>query len=66
MRAVACSPVRRRKRFCSIGCLEWTKRQVPDIETVNVPGTHSDFVFTSREQVMTAMRRFLTESVPES
>ncbi len=46
--------------------IEWIKRQVPGIEIVNVPGTHSDFVFTSREQVVTAMRRFLTELVPKS
>lgn len=63
---MACGLVRRRSRFCSIGCLEWIKRQVPDIDIVNVPGTHSDFIFTSREQVVTAMRRFLTESVPKS
>jgi hypothetical protein len=26
---------------------------------VKVPGTHKDFVFTSREQVVSAMQRFL-------
>jgi hypothetical protein len=46
--------------------IERVKRQLPGIEIVNVPGTHMDFVFLSREQVVTAMRRFLTESVPQS
>jgi len=46
--------------------IERVKRELPGIEIVNVPGTHMDFVFTSREQVVTAMRRFLTESVPQS
>ena len=39
--------------------IEQVKRQLPGIEIVNVPDTHMDFVFTSREQVVTAMRRFL-------
>lgn len=63
---MVCGIVRRRNRFCSIGRLEWIKRQVPDIDIVNVPGTHLDFVFTSREQVVTAIRRILTESVSKS
>jgi hypothetical protein len=46
--------------------IERIKRQLPGIEIVNVPGTHMGFVFISREQVVTAMRRFLTESVPQS
>jgi hypothetical protein len=46
--------------------IERIKRQLPGIEMVNVPGAHMDFVFISREQVVTAMRRFLTESVPHS
>lgn len=46
--------------------IERVKRQLPGIEIVNVPGTHMDFVFSSREQVVTAMQRFLTKSVPQS
>jgi pimeloyl-ACP methyl ester carboxylesterase len=46
--------------------IEQVKRQLPGIEVVNVAGTHGDFLFISREQVVTAMRRFLTESVPKS
>lgn len=35
------------------------RREIPGIEIVRVPGTHPDFVFTSRDQVVQAMRRFL-------
>ena len=35
------------------------RREIPGIEIVRVPGTHPDFVFNSREQVVAAMRRFL-------
>ena len=45
--------------------IERVKRQLAGIEIVNVPGTHMDFIFTSREQVVNAMRRFLSESVPQ-
>jgi pimeloyl-ACP methyl ester carboxylesterase len=40
------------------------RRELPGVEIVTVPGTHMDFVFTSRELVMTAMRRFLLGSPP--
>jgi pimeloyl-ACP methyl ester carboxylesterase len=46
--------------------IERIKRQLPGIEVVKVPGTHMDFVLNAREQVVTAMRRFLTESGPKS
>jgi pimeloyl-ACP methyl ester carboxylesterase len=39
--------------------VERVRRELSNLETVNVPGTHMDFLFTSREQVVTAMRRFL-------
>lgn len=39
--------------------IERVRREVPSVEIVKVPGTHKDFVFTSREQVVTAMQRFL-------
>jgi hypothetical protein len=39
--------------------IERVRREVPSVETVKVPGTHKDFVFTSREQVVSAMQRFL-------
>ena len=39
--------------------LERVRRELSNVETVQVPGTHMDFLFTSREQVVTALRRFL-------
>jgi pimeloyl-ACP methyl ester carboxylesterase len=42
--------------------IERARRELPNMEIVNVPGTHADFVFTSREQVVAAMRRFLSGS----
>lgn len=35
------------------------RRELPNVEIVSVPGTHMDFVFTSRRPVVAAMRRFL-------
>lgn len=35
------------------------RRELSQVEIVDVPGTHADFVFRSREQVVAAMRRFL-------
>ena len=35
------------------------QRELPGVEIVKVPGTHKDFVFTSREEVVSVMRRFL-------
>jgi hypothetical protein len=32
---------------------------LPGAEIVKVPGTHKDFVFTSRERVVSAMQHFL-------
>ena len=45
--------------------IERVRRELPNVEIVNVPGTHVDFPFTSREQVVTAMRRFLGASLPQ-
>jgi pimeloyl-ACP methyl ester carboxylesterase len=39
--------------------IERVRRELPSVEIVKVPGTHKDFVFTSREQVVAAMQRFL-------
>jgi pimeloyl-ACP methyl ester carboxylesterase len=39
--------------------IERVRRALRSVEIVKVPGTHKDFVFTSREQVVSAMRRFL-------
>jgi len=36
------------------------KKEVEQVETLTVPGTHADFVITSRDQVAEAMVRFLT------
>ncbi len=38
------------------------RRELPGIEIVDVPGTHMDFVFTSRDQIAAAMRKFLGAS----
>jgi pimeloyl-ACP methyl ester carboxylesterase len=35
------------------------RRELPAVEIMRVPGTHKDFVFTSRKQVVGAMQRFL-------
>jgi pimeloyl-ACP methyl ester carboxylesterase len=40
--------------------IERVRRELPSVEIVKVPGTHKDFVFTSREQVVSAMQRFLS------
>src|SRR5260370_32750577 len=37
--------------------IERARRVLPSVEIVKVPGTHKDFVFTSREQVVGAMPR---------
>jgi pimeloyl-ACP methyl ester carboxylesterase len=45
--------------------IERVRRELPNVEIVNVPGTHADFVFTSREQVVGAIRPFLSGSAPQ-
>lgn len=45
--------------------IERVRRELSNVEIVNVPGTHLDFIFTSREQVVAAMRRFLGASTPQ-
>jgi pimeloyl-ACP methyl ester carboxylesterase len=42
--------------------MERVRRELPNVEIVNVPGTHMDFAFTCREQVVAAMQRFLSGS----
>jgi pimeloyl-ACP methyl ester carboxylesterase len=39
--------------------VERVRRELGGVEIVNVAGTHMDFLFTAREQVVGAMRRFL-------
>jgi hypothetical protein len=39
--------------------IERVRRELSNVEIVSVPGTHMDFLFTSRDQVVTAVRRFL-------
>jgi len=39
--------------------VERVRRELPHVEILNVTGTHLDFLWTSREQVVAAMRRFL-------
>jgi pimeloyl-ACP methyl ester carboxylesterase len=41
------------------------RRELRQVEVVTVPGTHADFVFTSRERVAAAMRRFLVEGAAQ-
>ena len=38
--------------------IERVQRELPSVEILEVPGTHKDFVFTSREQVVSAMQLF--------
>jgi pimeloyl-ACP methyl ester carboxylesterase len=40
------------------------RQELPGVEILNVAGTHMDFVFTSRQQVVSAMREFLSEPAP--
>jgi hypothetical protein len=42
--------------------IDRVRRELPSVEIVKVPGTHKDFVFTSREQVVSAMQRFLGQT----
>jgi hypothetical protein len=46
-------------RFRAVS-IERVRRDLSNVEIVNIPGTHVDFPFTSREQVVAAMRRFLS------
>jgi pimeloyl-ACP methyl ester carboxylesterase len=39
--------------------IERVRRELPSVKIVKAAGTHKDFVFTSREQVVSAMQRFL-------
>ena len=39
--------------------IERVRRELVSVKVVRVPGTHKDFVFTSREQVVSAMQQFL-------
>ena len=43
---------------------ERVRRELPNVEIVNVPCTHLDFIIACREQVVAAMRRFLLASAP--
>ena len=45
--------------------IERLRRELPNVEIVNVPGMHMEFFYTSREQVVGAMRRFLSASAPQ-
>ncbi len=39
--------------------IERIRRELPGVEIMRVPGTHPDLVFTCKEQMVVAMRRFL-------
>ena len=45
--------------------IERIRRELLGVEILSVPGTHNDFIFTSREKVVSAMRRFLIGSTPQ-
>jgi pimeloyl-ACP methyl ester carboxylesterase len=45
--------------------IERIQRELPNVEILKVPGTHFDFLFTSRQKVVDAMRRFLGGSSPK-
>jgi len=45
--------------------IERVQKELRSVEIVNVPGTHVDFPFTSREQVVAAMRNFLSGPAPQ-
>jgi len=42
--------------------IERTRKELRGVEIMTVPGTHGDFMYASREQVVKAMRRFLGAS----
>ena len=44
--------------------IERVRHELPNVEIVNVLGTHMDFVFTSREKVVDAIRKFLSRQMP--
>jgi hypothetical protein len=39
--------------------IERVRRALPSVEIVKILGTHKDFVFTSRKQMVSTMQRFL-------
>jgi len=47
-----------------IDSIKRIKRELRNVEIVRIPGTHLDYVFTSREPLVAAMRRFLGGSSP--
>jgi hypothetical protein len=42
-----------------VASIERVRRELSSVEIVKVPGTHKGFVFTSREEVVSAMQSFL-------
>jgi pimeloyl-ACP methyl ester carboxylesterase len=46
--------------------VERVRRELSNVEIVIVPGTHMDFLFTSREKLAAAIRRFLGAPPPRS
>jgi pimeloyl-ACP methyl ester carboxylesterase len=43
--------------------IERIRKELPKVEILNVPGTHMNFVFKSRQQVVEAMLHFLSRQV---
>lgn len=41
--------------------IERIRSELPGVEILTVPGTHADFIFTSRDEIVAAMRRFLAD-----
>ena len=46
--------------------MERARRGLSNVQIVSAPGTHLDFIYTSREQVVAAMQRFLGGSPPQN
>jgi len=45
--------------------IERIRRELPGVEVLTVPGNHNDSIFTSRDKVVSTMRRFLIGSTPQ-
>lgn len=46
--------------------MERVRRELFSVEIMSAPGTHLDFIYTSREQVVAAMRGFLSGPPPQN
>jgi pimeloyl-ACP methyl ester carboxylesterase len=42
-----------------VASVERIRKELPGVEVIHVPGTHSDFIYTSRPRVVDSLQRFL-------